>query len=237
MDPRGEEALDAALAYVREGLAAGALGRFAPLFERAKLESAEGAAQAFGEGLEAFLPDAERWARRYAAPAEVFADLPLAPNLACLWFYRVSHALFRRGVARLPDVLAALARWATGVEIYYSARCGPAMKVIHGLGTVIGAGCTIGSHFTAYHGVTVGDRVGPPSGLDQRPVIGSHVVACVGAAILGPVHVGDRTIIAANAVVLDSLPGRCIAAGAPARVKVENLSDERFQQYWNSFRG
>jgi serine O-acetyltransferase len=237
MDPRGEEALEAALAYAREGLGTGALGRFAPLFERAKLEAADGAAEAFGDGLEAFLPDAARWARRYGAPAEVFADLPLAPNLACVWFYRVSHALYRRGVARLPDVLAALARWATGVEIYYSARCGPSLKVIHGLGTVIGAGCEIGSHFTAYHGVTIGDRIGARSGLDRRPVIGDHVVACAGAAILGPVRVGDHTIVAANSVVLDSLPSRCIAAGAPARVKVENLSDERFQQYWESFRG
>jgi acetyltransferase-like isoleucine patch superfamily enzyme len=44
-------------------------------------------------------------------------------------------------------------------------------------------------------------------------------------------------LIAAHAVVLDSLPPRCIAAGAPARVKVEGLSDEQLEAYRASFRG
>ena len=72
---------------------------------------------------------------------------------------------------------------------------------------------------------------GGPTGVDQRPNIGDYVVACTGASILGPVHIGEHTMIAAHSVVLDSLPPRCVAAGAPARVRVEDLSDEKLEEY------
>jgi serine acetyltransferase len=49
--------------------------------------------------------------------------------------------------------------------------------------------------------------------------------------------VGSETIIGANAVVIDSLPSRCIAAGIPARVKVADLSDAQFREFWDSIKG
>jgi serine O-acetyltransferase len=39
-----------------------------------------------------------------------------------------------------------------------------------------------------------------------------------GAAVLGPVVVGDRARIGANAVVLDDVPAGASAVGVPARV-------------------
>jgi serine O-acetyltransferase len=228
-------AFEETLAFLGDSLGAGAPARFRPLVARAAADPR--VREAAAEALAAFESDAARWRCRFDDPRALFDHLAISPNLAALYFYRLTHALFRRDVERLPDVLAAVARQATGVEIYYSARCGPAMKVIHGLGTVIGAGCHIGHHFTVYQGVTVGDRVGGATGLENRPVIGDYVIACTGATILGPVEIGDHTIIAAHSVVLDSLPPRCVAAGAPARVKVANVPDEKFQEYWASFRG
>ncbi len=237
LEPGSDASLEEALRFFRESLEHSPLHASAPGFARARLAEDPALRESLALGLEGFLPDAARWARSFRSPREVFELLPLAPNLAVLYFHRVAHALFERKVERLPDVVAALARWMTGVEIYYSARIGPAAKVIHGLGTVIGAGARIGHHFTVYQGVTVGDRIGPPTGLDQRPVIGDYVIACAGASILGPVEIGEKTVIAAHSVVFESLPSRCIAAGAPARIVARDVSDERFHGYWESFRG
>ena len=88
-----------------------------------------------------------------------------------------------RGIAEVPDAVSVLSRWMTGVEIYYSAEIGPGLKIIHGLGTVIGAGCRVGSHFTIYQGVTLGDKLAPETGPGARPVIGDHVIASVGCSV------------------------------------------------------
>ena len=81
-------------------------------------------------------------------------------------------------------------------------------------------------------------------GLDPRrrhtqagSEVGDYVIATVGAQILGPVTVGSRSVIGANAVVLESLPERCVAAGVPARVVVADLSDEAFGEFWASIKG
>jgi len=107
--------------------------------------------------------------------------------------------------------------------------------VIHGVGTVIGSMCRVGSHFTAYQNVTIGDKLGRDTG--KRPEVGDYVIATAGAQILGSVTVGSRSVIGANAVVLRSLPERCVAAGVPARVVVADLSDEAFGEFWASIKG
>jgi serine O-acetyltransferase len=190
---------------------------------------------ALAEGFEAFQSDLERFRLRFENPSLLFDHLRLAPNLQATYFYRVSHALWLRKITRVPDVLAAVAKQLSGLEIYYSANIGPGLKVIHGVGTVIGAMCTVGSHFTVYQNVTIGDKLGRDTG--KRPKLGDYVIATVGAKILGPITVGSRSVIGANAVVLESLPDRCVAAGVPARVVIADLSDEAFGEYWTSLKG
>jgi len=226
-----------ALEFVESCLLASPQRDFAHLFDPREVEANSALKDSVTEILAEFTQDLVRWQWSFDSPKELFQRLLLAPNLQAVYFYRLSHALFLREVEFVSDVIAALARWMTGVEIYYSARIGPSLRVIHGLGTVIGAHCQIGSHFTVYQGVTIGDKLGSQTGLHQRPTIGNYVIACAGTAILGPIHIGDKTIIGVNSVVLDSLPSRCVAVGSPAKVKVENLSDEQFQTFWNAIRG
>jgi serine O-acetyltransferase len=157
--------------------------------------------------------------------------------LLATYLYRLGHELHNAQVPEIPDVIAALGRWMTGVEIYYSAEIGPGLKLIHGLSTVIGSGCLIGRDFTIYQGVTVGDALGIASGTGERPTLGDGIIACAGSAILGPVQVGDESIISANSVVLDSIPPRSIASGTPARVMVESLPDSEYQRYRTVLKG
>jgi serine O-acetyltransferase len=231
-----EKRIDAALEFVVACLEASPQRKFVDLLRPGKDKTHSAVRESLADSLALFITDLARWEWRPETPGALFERLLLFPNLQVAYFYRLSHALFLRGVRLVPDIIAVLARWMTGVEIYYSAKIGPGLKVIHGLGTVIGANCRIGDNFTIYQGVTIGDKLGEQTGLDQRPEIGNYVIACAGASILGPIRVGDKTVIGANAVVLKSLPGRCIAIGCPASVKVENLSDQRFDVFWNSFR-
>jgi serine O-acetyltransferase len=48
--------------------------------------------------------------------------------------------------------------------------------------------------------------------------LGVHVDVGAGARILGPVNIGDHTVIGANAVVLTDVPSHSTAVGVPARI-------------------
>jgi len=232
-----EKFAEEARSFLAACLAASPQQRFQSLFERQNVEAGGDLWRALSESRDDFAPDLARVQLELGAPEQLFERLLLAPTLLAVYLYRLSHALFVRDVKLGPDVVSALSRWMTGAEIYYSAEIGPGFKLIHGLGTVIGARCRAGSHFTMYQGATLGDKLGKQTGLDARPVIGDYVIVSAGASVLGPVTVGSKTVIGANAVVLDSLPGRCVAAGIPARVKVEDLSDAAFEEFWSSIRG
>jgi len=67
--------------------------------------------------------------------------------------------------------------------------------------------------------VTIGGR----GGFYEVPVIGNDVFIGTGATILGPVKIGDGSIIGANAVVLRDVPAHAAAAGNPARVIKQNV--------------
>ena len=66
---------------------------------------------------------------------------------------------------------------------------------------------------------------------------GSRVDIGPGAVILGAVEIGDDVVIGANSVVLDSVPSRSVVAGAPAKVKISNLSDQAFGEFWSAIKG
>ena len=57
-------------------------------------------------------------------------------------------------------------------------------------------------------------RVGRQAG---RPTIGDDVIVGAGAKILGPVEVGSRARVGANAVVVDNVPPGSTVVGIPAR--------------------
>ena len=221
--------------FFRSCLSSTPLRRYAELFELERVVSDSAFKDCLLDGFADFTVDLARWQLRFEEPKDLFEQLPLAAQLEATYFYRVSHACFLRGVEQLPHVIAALSRLLTGTEIYFSAEIKPGLKLIHGLGCVIGTGCQVGSDFTVYQGVTIGDKLGRHTG--KQPVIGDRVIVSAGTQVLGPVTIGSETVIGANSVVLDSVPGRCVVAGVPAQVKIANLSDEAFGEFWTAIKG
>lgn len=68
-------------------------------------------------------------------------------------------------------------------------------------------------------------RHGPESGW---PVIGNDVTISLDAIVLGPVTIGDRAVVSAQALVVRDVPADGVVAGSPARlVKMREDLDGR----------
>ena len=90
----------------------------------------------------------------------------------------------------------------------------PGFVLIHAQGVVINGSVRGGADVKIEHQVTIGAE-GRAS-----PVLGDGVFVGAGAKIIGPVTVGDRARIGANAVVVHDVPAETTAVGVPAKVLV-----------------
>ncbi|MFI5932117.1 serine O-acetyltransferase EpsC [Actinoplanes sp. NPDC051494] len=173
------------------------------------------------------------------------AEALLHPALPALWTHRVAHRLHRRGLRRTARLLSLLARGWTGVELHPGAVVGRRVLIDHGSGVVVGETAVIGSDVTMYHQVTLGalgwwrDN-GREAGERRHPIIGSHVVLGANATVLGPVTVGDRAVIGAQALVIRDVladthalaPAAVSMPGADRRSAVELMRTSASAGCW-----
>ena len=130
--------------------------------------------------------------------------------------HRKAHQLLENGHPFLARLVSQTARHFTGIEIHPGAKIGKGLVIDHGMGVVIGETAEIGDNCTIYQGVTLG---GTGKDVGKRhPTLGDNVMVGAGAKILGPVKIGSRSKVAANAVVLHEVPKDCTAVGLPAKV-------------------
>jgi serine acetyltransferase len=100
-----------------------------------------------------------------------------------------------------------------GVEIGKDVELGRGVYFVHSLGTVVGGDAKVGHRVRFYGNNTVGTAKD-----NGYPVIEDDVWIGAGARILGPVRIGARSRIGANAVVLQDVPPDSVAVGIPARI-------------------
>ncbi|WP_448579128.1 serine O-acetyltransferase EpsC [Thermaurantiacus sp.] len=139
------------------------------------------------------------------------------PGVWALGFHRLAHALYRADFFLLARLVNHLSRFLTAIDIHPGARIGRNLFIDHGF-VVIGETSEIGDNVTIYQGATLGGT-NPASGVGgkRHPTIGNDVVISLGAAILGPISVGDGAKIGANAVVTKDVPAGATMVGIPAR--------------------
>lgn len=141
-----------------------------------------------------------------------------SPRFASVVLIRIAQ----RASAKRWSLLAKLASLINfllfGIEVPARLAIGPGLVLPHPQGVVLGAG-HVGSNVTIFHQVTLGAKV-PDFGYDiaKRPYVCDGVFISVGAKILGPVRLGERAVIGANAVVLQDVPPDSTAVGVPARI-------------------
>ena len=100
-----------------------------------------------------------------------------------------------------------------GVWIPYSTKIDAGFHIAHAACIFINEHSEIGRNCTISQGVTLGFKPGPNGGA---PILGEEVYVGPGAKIIGPVHVGNRVVVGANAVVTKDFPDDVIVAGVPA---------------------
>jgi serine O-acetyltransferase len=100
-----------------------------------------------------------------------------------------------------------------GIEVGHAVTLGSGVYFIHSLGTVVGGDARVGDRVRFLGNNTVGTARD-----NGYPTIGDDVEVGCGARILGPIHIGARAVIGANAVVLADVPADSVAVGIPARV-------------------
>lgn len=135
-------------------------------------------------------------------------------GLHAIWWHRLSHALWQRGLRTLPRIISQAQRFFTGIEIHPGAKIGRRLFIDHGMGVVIGETAEIGDDVLIYHGVTLGGT-GHDTGK-RHPTIGDRVIIGAGAKVLGPIEIGSDSAIGANAVVVHSAPSWTTLTGIPA---------------------
>jgi serine O-acetyltransferase len=116
----------------------------------------------------------------------------------------------------LGRIVSHFGRMFSGIEIHPGAVIGPGFFIYHGMGVVIGETTEIGSNVTLYHGVTLGGTSWNKG--KRHPTLEDDVVVGAGAKVLGPIRIGARTRVGANAVVVKSVPPDSVVVGIPGRV-------------------
>jgi len=132
-----------------------------------------------------------------------------------LFWFRISHSLYKRKLFFLARFISQVNRSLTGIEIHPGATIGKGLFIDHGMGIVIGETAEVGDYCTIYHGATLGGT-GKDTGK-RHPTIGDNVLISTGAKILGPFKVGNNARIGANAVVLNEVEPNTTVVGVPGR--------------------
>jgi serine O-acetyltransferase len=112
------------------------------------------------------------------------------------------------------------------VDIHPSADLEAGIVIDHGFGIVIGETAKVGSGTLIYHGVTLGAK--NVTNGKRHPDVGKNVMIGAGAKVLGPIIIGDDSVIGSNSVVLMDIPPKSVAVGIPAKIKKFNCPSYNF---------
>lgn len=141
----------------------------------------------------------------------------LYPGVWALFFHRIAHWLFEARMYFFARFVNHFSRFLTAIDIHPGAKIGKNFFIDHGF-TVIGETAEIGDNVTIYQCVTLGGT-NPTNGQGgkRHPTINDNAIVGSGAQVIGPITVGERARIGANAVVTDDVPEGATMVGFKAR--------------------
>jgi serine O-acetyltransferase len=138
--------------------------------------------------------------------------------------YRVGHWLWTQGREDLAYFIQMRMSELFGVDIHPAARIGRGIMIDHAHSIVVGETAVVGDNVSMLHSVTLGGTGKETE--DRHPKIGDGVLIGAGAKVLGNIHVGNCSRIAAGSVVLEEVPPCKTVAGVPAKIVGEAGCDQ-----------
>ncbi|MFD1035584.1 serine O-acetyltransferase EpsC [Sphingomonas hankookensis] len=162
------------------------------------------------------------------------AEILTYPGVWAVAFHKVAHRLFRARWYFAARSVNHFSRFLTAIDIHPGATIGRHFFIDHGF-VVIGETAEIGDGVTIYQNVTLGGT-SPDNGVagKRHPTISHGAIIGSGAQVLGPITIGVRARVGANAVVTKDVPEGTTVVGIPARptvVEGGQAADPRFVPY------
>lgn len=136
-----------------------------------------------------------------------------------MFIYRLGHSIAaRRPSVRRNFSLAVLRRvqklttfFPFHIDLPFSCHIGAGLALPHPMNIVLNGRTSIGAGCKILHGVTMGLTERPDS--SGAPTIGSNVTVGTGATLIGPVRIGNDSVIGANATVTKDVPSGSTVVG------------------------
>lgn len=144
-------------------------------------------------------------------------EVLLYPGVLAVGLHRIAHWLYEAELFFLARFVNHFSRFLTAIDIHPGAVIGRNLFIDHGF-VVIGETAVLGDDVTIYQGATLGGT-NPTNGQagKRHPTIEDGAIISLGAAILGPITVGPRARIGANAVVTKDVAEGAVMVGIPAK--------------------
>lgn len=166
--------------------------------------------------LRALAEDARELARAVSAggqPCSVARAVLTCDSYLILVLWRLRMGARRWRIPLVNTLLRRVQTVVFGIELGKDVTLGRGVFFVHPIGITVGGDSRVGDRVRFMGCNTVGT-----ASENGHPVLEDDVLVGAGARILGPVRVGARAVIGANAVVLGDVPPDSVAVGLPAKV-------------------
>ena len=169
--------------------------------------------------------------------AKSVSDIILSyPGFKAVAIHRIGHFLLQQGVPYIPRMLNEIVHYDTGIDIHPGAEIGDSFFIDHGTGVVIGETTVIKDNVKIYQGVTLGALSFPKDAcgmllrdIKRHPTIENNVTIYANASVLGPITVGEGSIIGSNAWVKEDIPpySRVLPSSIETKIIQRKLPKEK----------
>ena len=169
--------------------------------------------------------------------AKSVSDIILSyPGFKAVAIHRIGHFLLKQGVPYIPRMLNEIVHSDTGIDIHPGAEIGDSFFIDHGTGVVIGETTVIKDNVKIYQGVTLGALSFPKDAcgmllrdIKRHPTIENNVTIYANASVLGPITVGEGSIIGSNAWVKEDIPpySRVLPSSIETKIIQRKLPKEK----------
>ena len=131
------------------------------------------------------------------------------------WRMGIGPKLLRLPFSLIYKILNKHVEWFCGISLPDTVKVGRRVRLWHHGGMILHA-ASIGDEAQIRQNTTFG--VVRSQHNFEMPIIGARTDIGCGACVLGPVTIGEGSVIGANAVVLKDVPAHSVAVGVPAKI-------------------